>query len=82
MKLCINPLSYSHKKLFNDIRIFVKFHFATKFSSIFLIHGKHSLEKVINEVLYQPYDPMKFIQQTHIYILHQAYEFHLSHAAG
>ena len=58
------------------------FIFATKLSSIFLLHGKHSLEKVIYEVWYQPCDLMRFIQQTHIYILHQTYEFHLSHAAG
>ena len=58
------------------------FIFATKFSSIFLLHGKHSLGKVINEVWYQPCDLMRLIQQTDIYILHQTYEFHLSHAAG
>ena len=31
----------------------VKFHFGTKFSSIFLLHGKHSCGKVLNEVWYQ-----------------------------
>ena len=25
---------------------------------------------------------MRLIQQTHIYILHQTYEYHLEHAAG
>ena len=55
---------------------------ATKFSSIFLLHGKHWFGKVINEVWYQVRDLMRFIQQTHIYILHQAYEYHHSHAAG
>ena len=25
---------------------------------------------------------MRFIQKTHTYILHQTYEYHLSHAAG
>ena len=47
------------------------FIFATKFSSIFLLQGKHSLGKVINKVWYQPCDLIRFIQQTHIYILHQ-----------
>ena len=56
--------------------------FATKFSSIFLSHCKHSFGKVINEVWYQASDLMRFIQQTHIYILHQTYEYHLSDAAG
>ena len=43
IKLCINPLWYSHKKLLNDTKVFVKIHFfSTKFSSIFLLHGKHS----------------------------------------
>ena len=56
--------------------------FATKFSSIFMLHGKHSFGKVINEVGYQACDLMRFIQQAHIYILHQTYEYHLSHAAG
>ena len=55
--------------------------FATKFSSIFLLHGKHLFGKVINEVWYQACDLMRFIQQTLIYILHQTYEYHLSHAA-
>ena len=32
----------------------VKFHFATKFSSIFLLHGKYSLGKVINEAINRP----------------------------
>ena len=59
-----------------------KFIFATKFSSIFMLHGKHSFGKEINEVWYQACDLMRFIQQTHIYILHQTYEYHLSHAAG
>ena len=56
--------------------------FATKFSSIFLLHGQHSFGKVINEVWYQACDLMRFIPQTHIYVLHQTYEYHLSHAAG
>ena len=56
--------------------------FATKFSSIFLLHGKHLFKKVINEVCYQACDLMRFIQQAHIYILHQTYEHHLSHATG
>ena len=55
---------------------------ATKFSSISLLHGKHSFGKVINEVWYQACDLMWFIQQTHVYILHQTYEYHLLHAAG
>ena len=50
--------------------------FATKFCSIFLLHGKYSLGKVINEVWYQACDLMRFIQPTHIYILHQTYECH------
>ena len=41
--------------------------FDTKFSSIFLLHGKHSLEKGIDEVWYQAWDLISFIQQTHIY---------------
>ena len=57
------------------------FIFATKFSSMFLFYGKHSFGKVINEVWYQACDLMRFIQQTHIYILHQIYEYHFSHAA-
>ena len=39
-----------------------KFHFATKFSSIFLLHGKHSFGKVINKVWYQACDLMRIIQ--------------------
>ena len=58
------------------------FIFATKFSSIFMLHGKHSFGKGINEVWYQACDLMRFIQQTHINILHQTYEYHFSHAAG
>ena len=58
------------------------FIFATKFSSIYLLHGKHSFWKVINEVWYQACDLMRFVQQTHINILLQIYEYHLSHAAG
>ena len=58
------------------------FMFATRFSSIFLLHGKHSFGKVINEVQYQACDLMRLIQQTHIYILHQTYEYHFLHAAG
>ena len=42
--------------------------FATKFNSIFLLHGKHSFGKVINEVWYLACDWIKFIQQTYIYI--------------
>ena len=52
------------------MNISVKFHYATKLISIFLLHGKHSFGKVINEVLYQACDLMRFIQQTHIYISH------------
>ena len=58
------------------------FIFATKFSSIILLHGKHSFGKVIDEVWYLACDLMRFIQQAHIYILHQTYEYHLSYAAG
>ena len=58
------------------------FIFATKFSNIFTLHGKHLFAKGVNEVWYQACDLMRFIQQTHIYILHQTYEYHLSHAAG
>ena len=54
----------------------------TKFSCIVLLHGKHSFEKIINEVWYEVCDWMRLIQQTHIYILYQTYEYHLSHAAG
>ena len=53
-----------------------------KTSSSKFVHGKHSFGKVINEVWYQACNLMRFIQQTHIYILHQTYEYHLSHAAG
>ena len=56
--------------------------FCTGFSSIFLLDGKHSFGKVINEMLYQACDLMRFIQQTHIHILHQTHEYRLSHAAG
>ena len=62
-----------------DVQNFI---FAIKFSSIFLLHGKHSFGKVINKVWYQARDLMRFIQQTHIYILHQTYEYHLSYANG
>ena len=54
---------------------------ATKFSSIFLLHSKHSFRKVIDDVWYQARDLMRFIQQTHTYILHQTFEYDLSHAA-
>ena len=37
---------------------------------------------MIIEVWYQAYDLKRFIQQTDIYILHQTYEYHLSHAVG
>ena len=47
-----------------------------------MLHGKHSFENVISEVWYQACDLMRFIQQTHTYILHQTYEYHLSHAVG
>ena len=47
-----------------------------------MLHGKHSFEKEINEMWYQACDLIRFIQQPHIYILHQAYEYNLSHAAG
>ena len=78
MKLCINPLEYSHKTSFNDI----KKYFGTKFSSIFLLHDKYSFGKVLNEVWYQACDLKRFIQQTPIYILQQTHEYHLSHVAG
>ena len=52
------------------------FIFATQFSSIFLLHGKHSFGKVIDEVWYQACDLMRFKQKTHIYILHQTYKYH------
>ena len=58
------------------------FIFVTKFSRIFLLNGKHSFGKVINELWYQVCDLMRFIQQTHIYILHQTHEYHLSHTVG
>ena len=64
--------------IWKDVQNFIC---ATKFSSIFLLPGKHSFGKVINEVWYQACDLMRFIQQTHTYILHQTYEYHLSHAA-
>ena len=51
-------------------------------SVTFISFSKHSFGKVINEVSYQACDLMKFIQQTYIYILHQPYEYHLSHAVG
>ena len=78
----MNPLQYSHKKSLNDIKDVQNFIFATKFSIIFLLHGKHSFGKVINKVWYQACHLMTFIQQTDIYILHQTYEYHLLHAAG
>ena len=40
--------------------------YGTKFSSIFLLHGKHLFGKLINEVWYQACDLMWLIQQTHI----------------
>ena len=55
------------------------FIYGTKFSSIFLLHGKYSFGKVLNEVWYQSCDLM---QQTQFYILQQTREYHLSHAAG
>ena len=69
----------SHLMIYKDVQNFI---FATKFSSIFMLHGKHSFGKVINGVWYQACDFMRFMQQTHIYILHQTYKYHLSHAAG
>ena len=39
-----------------------------------MLHGKHSCGKVINEVWYQACDLMRFIQQTHVFILYQTYE--------
>ena len=57
------------------------FIFATKFISIFTLHIKHSFGKVINDMWYQACHLMRFLQQTHIYILYQTYEYHLSHAA-
>ena len=56
--------------------------FGTKFSSIFLLHDKHSFGKVIDKVWYQACDFMRFTQQTYICILHQTHEYHISHAAG
>ena len=59
--------------------------FGTKFSSIFLLHGKQSFGKAINEVWYQACDLMRFIQQTqqtHVRSLHQTHEYHFSHAAS
>ena len=50
MKLWIDPLQYSYKKSLNDIKRCVNLIFATKFSNIFLLHGKYSFGKVINEV--------------------------------
>ena len=47
-----------------------------------LFHGKHSFGKVINEVWYQACNLMRFVQQTHIYILHQTHDYHLSHDAS
>ena len=64
------------------IKKIAKFHFGTKFSNIFLLHGKHSFGKVPNGVWYQACDLMRFIQQTYIYILQQTREYRLSHAAG
>ena len=55
------------------------FIFATKFNRIFLLYGKHSFGKGINEVWNQACDLMRFIQQTHIYILQQTHEHYLSH---
>ena len=52
----------------------VKFQFGTNNSSIFVLHGKHSCGKVLNKVWYQTCDLMGFIQQTHIYILHQPHD--------
>ena len=69
----------NHITIKKDVQNFI---FATKFSSIFLLQGKHSFGKVINEVWYQASDLMRFIQQTHIYILHQTHQYHLAHAAG
>ena len=60
----------------------VKFNLGTKFSSIFLLPGKHLFGKLLNEVWYQAYDLMKFIRQTHIYILQHTHEYRLSHAAS
>ena len=56
--------------------------FATKFSNIFMLHGKQSFGKVIFDLRYQASDLMRFTQQTHIYILLKTREYHLSHAAG
>ena len=56
-----------HLMIWKDVWYFI---FGTKFSSIFLLHGKHSFGKVINEVRYQACDLMRFIQQIHISILH------------
>ena len=69
----------SHLMIWNDVQNFI---FAIRFSSIFLLHGRHSFGKVINKVWYQACDLVRFIQQTHIYILHQTYEYHLSHAVS
>ena len=43
-----------------------------------MLHGKHSFGKVINEVWYQACDLMRFIQQTHIYILLQTSEHQIN----
>ena len=64
----IISLSDFLKKSLNDIKNMYNFIFGTKFSSIFLLHGKHSFGKVINKVSYKACDLMRFIQQTHIYI--------------
>ena len=69
----------NHLMLQKDVQNLI---FGTQFSSNFLSHGKHLFGKVINDAWYQACDLMRFIQQTHIYIFHQTYEYHLSHAAG
>ena len=68
----------SHWMIEKDVQNFI---YATKFSSIFMLRGKHLFGKGINEVWYQACDLMRFIQQTHIYILHSTYDYHLSRAA-
>ena len=45
MQLCMNPLWYSHKKSFNDIKRCAKFHFSTKFSIISCYTVNIHLEK-------------------------------------
>ena len=64
------------------VALFSATNFSSYITKLLQLHDKIKIKWNYAWIHCNICDLMRFIQQIHIYILHQTYDYHLSHAAG